>query len=68
VDLVILTLRILEGIAAKGKPWFERATDPPPAFASEHSDPDAPSDASATSSARPDASDQPDRFRIEWSL
>ncbi|WP_223838701.1 hypothetical protein [Nocardiopsis deserti] len=46
------TLRILEGIAAEGKPWFERATDPPPAFASERPETDAPSDASATSPAR----------------
>lgn len=46
------TLRILEGIAAEGKPWFERATDPPPAFASERPETDAPSDAGATSPAR----------------
>jgi hypothetical protein len=43
------TLRILEGIAAEGKLWFERATDPPPSFASE---PEAPSDASTASPAR----------------
>ncbi|WP_193789808.1 SUI1 family translation initiation factor [Nocardiopsis lucentensis] len=46
------TLRILEGMAAEGKPWFERATDPPPAFASERPETDAPSDAGATSPTR----------------
>ncbi|GAA1443023.1 hypothetical protein [Nocardiopsis tropica] len=46
------TLRILEGMAAEGKPWFERATDPPPAFASEHPETDAPSDAGAASPVR----------------
>ncbi|GAA0981720.1 hypothetical protein Q7689_06685 [Nocardiopsis tropica] len=46
------TLRILEGMAAEGKPWFERATDPPPAFASEASEPDAASDAGAASPVR----------------
>ncbi|GAA1119635.1 hypothetical protein GCM10009642_66450 [Nocardiopsis metallicus] len=46
------TLRILEGLAAEGKPWFERATDPPPACASEHPETDTSSDASATSPTR----------------
>ncbi|XKK37812.1 hypothetical protein HFP72_24315 [Nocardiopsis sp. ARC36] len=62
------TLRILEGMAAEGKPWFERATDPPPAFASESPETDAPSDAGAASparngTARPERSTQtlPDR-------
>nr|WP_237683733.1 hypothetical protein [Nocardiopsis sinuspersici] len=46
------TLRILEGIAAEGKPWLERATEPPPAFASEHPEPDAPADAGTASPAQ----------------
>ncbi|QUX26189.1 hypothetical protein K1J57_01905 [Nocardiopsis sp. MT53] len=29
------TLRILEGMAAEGRPWFERATDPPPTYVSD---------------------------------
>ena len=46
------TLRILEGMAAEGKPWFERATDPTPAFTSDHPETDAPSDAGAASPTR----------------
>ncbi|GAB3700531.1 tetratricopeptide repeat protein [Nocardiopsis oceani] len=46
------TLRILEGIAAEGKPWFDRTMDPSHARASERPGTDAPSDAGTTSSAR----------------
>ena len=46
------TLRILEGIAAEGKPWFERAMDPPPASVSEHPETNVPSNAGTTSTAR----------------
>ncbi|QVJ00791.1 hypothetical protein KGD82_20220 [Nocardiopsis eucommiae] len=45
------TLHILEGMAAEGKSWFERAMDPPPAFVPENPETDAPSDTDITSPA-----------------
>lgn len=48
------TLRILEGMAAEGKPWFERATDPPATSAFEPPETDTSSDTRATSPERHD--------------
>lgn len=46
------TLRILEGIAAEGKSWFERGVDPKPAFSSDRPVTDEPSHAGTTTAAR----------------
>ncbi|MGW5880453.1 hypothetical protein ACWFMI_28335 [Nocardiopsis terrae] len=62
------TLRILEGMAAEGKPWFERSTEPPAVFVSEQPETDASPAATASpaqdGTARPERSTRPFAGRV----